>query len=160
MFCLKKQRLARYTRICRLVAKEAESYGWVVGWEPVYRASPAKLIPDLVFRRPGEAFIIDVTLRYEQEKALRNTAHEKERKYRPLVPLLARELGITVRVFGLPVDASGAWSRVSEGVLAALWIKDKAFMRILSRAAMLCTFNMPRDGTRGRICRRRRSTVS
>lgn len=149
---VRDSRIRRHHKVCDLVVARAQRLGWSVEREKRWTVpSGAVLAPDFVCTKADQALIVDVTIRYElKEDSLEVARLEKVTKYRPLIPVLLRELaGVRrVRVFGLPVGARGKWPAFNGTFLRALGLQQslrRGFAELISRRTLLYSLDVLRD---------------
>ncbi|CAM4574511.1 unnamed protein product [Leuciscus chuanchicus] len=96
---IQEARIARHSKLCRLLRAEAE----VHGWEGELRRL------DLVLIRDSKALAIDLTVRYEfAPDSLSRAAQEKLDYYSPHSEVIARELDVSeVEVLRFPLGSPG-----------------------------------------------------
>ncbi|KAL7370184.1 hypothetical protein ABVT39_021577 [Epinephelus coioides] len=134
------------------VQPKAQRYGWSVMREVRWTCpSGSCLAPDLVFTKGDLALVVDVTVRYEfHEDTLEAARLEKVTKYRPLVPVLIRELSEVqrVQVIGFPVGARGKWPSTNETFLNTLGLqraRRQRFAKLVSRRTLLYSLDVLRE---------------
>ncbi|KAJ7986736.1 hypothetical protein DPEC_G00331490 [Dallia pectoralis] len=151
---VKDSRIRRHHKLCDLLTEEAESAGWHVTKEMVYRTlSGAQRRPDLVFVKDGEALVVDVTVRFEMaQDTLKMAADEKVARYTPILPQVMRSTGTTkAKVYGFPLGGRGKWYRGNDGLLKRMGVSPsriKAVAMLFSRRVLLYSLDVLRDFTR------------
>ncbi|XP_049895677.1 uncharacterized protein LOC126387169 [Epinephelus moara] len=149
---VKLGRIRRHHKVCDLIETEAQSYGWSVMREVRWTLpSGGILAPDLVFTKGDLALVVDVTIRYElNDDSLEEARLEKVTKYRPLVPVLLREVSTVqrVQVIGFPVGARGKWPSNNDTFLKTLGLKRTrrlSFAKLISRRTLLYSLDVLRE---------------
>lgn len=105
------------------------------------------LRPDLIFHNCLRAVIVDVTVRYETERAdvFEKAYQEKRSKYQPVAAVMIEREGLTaVTVLGLVLGCRGAYPNLNDDVLEDLGICTKRVKTVLARRAILGTLDMLR----------------
>lgn len=122
---VKRQRMTNHNKICRKIVGLAEAKGWRSWREKHFKLSDKTLVPDLVLARGSEAWIIDVTIVFEQDSvSLKKAAEAKEVKYRPLKEIVMRgrlsHESTKVTCIGFPLGARGKWYPLNAKLLSDL----------------------------------------
>ncbi|KAI4475667.1 hypothetical protein M0804_014163 [Polistes exclamans] len=109
----KAERIRRHDEIKDLVMDEImkrDSEATVTKEVTIQSPSGGNLKPDLTVRNQKGVFVVDITVRLEDNDYLAQGRNEKSRKYSPLLPLLQREYGATAAEV-LPLVAESLESR-------------------------------------------------
>ncbi|KFQ83395.1 hypothetical protein N337_03181, partial [Phoenicopterus ruber ruber] len=135
-------RIKRHNQICELLANEARKKEWVVFQETQLKDKHLELYkPDSIFVKGDQAFVVDVTVRYESKPAsLANVAAEKAKKYEHLKDRVQELTSAnTIKFMGFPLGARGKWYHGNYELLTELGLstsRREKVARSLSRRAL------------------------
>ena len=135
----KLNRMARYNRICQLLASMGKSKGWDVSCERRVVSTDGKWgVPDLIFSKGTTVMVVDVTVRYDGSQAwLEKAAKEKEDKYAPFLGSLkvVYPLATVLSSHGFVMGVRGKWLKTNRIVLDTLGMSNAAILRF----GMICS---------------------
>lgn len=136
----KAERIRRHDEIKDLVMDEImkrDSEATVTKEVTIQSPSGGNLKPDLIVRNQKGVFVVDITVRHEDNDYLAQGRNEKSRKYSPLLPLLQREYGATAaEVLPLVVGTRGAMPKETIMDLKKLRIHDRKTYTTISLIAL------------------------
>jgi hypothetical protein len=140
----KLNRMARHNRICNLLAAVGRRKKWLVVQERrITSPSGGWGVPDLVFVRGNVLMVVDVTVRFDGTMDwLVQARVEKERKYSPFLPALAREFPMVsnLTTHGFVMGVRGKWLMSNGLILKALGMSKTGiaqFAKTCSRTTIL-----------------------
>lgn len=87
----RSHRIRRSNEIVALVKSECEKWNYAVQEEPTFEVDGERYKPDLIVETRSSRFIVDVTVRYEEESSLDIANREKITKYTPLCAIFSPE---------------------------------------------------------------------
>lgn len=133
--------MINHNKLCERIANIAEAKGWH-SWKEKHFVSKGKtLVPDLVLAKGSKAWIIDVTIIFEQDDdCLKKAAIRKEQKYMPLIETVSGWLmSKKVRFCGFPMGARGKWYPPNTKLLSDLGLSKIEVLKMskcFSKVAM------------------------
>ncbi|KAJ8675898.1 hypothetical protein QAD02_011684 [Eretmocerus hayati] len=106
----KAKRIHRHNEIVEIIKCKNKEKNRTVLEEPVLKVQGQRLKPDLVMKmNEGQAYIVDVTVRYENKNSLEEAAEEKRNKYSVLSNQIKKMLQVEkVDVLAVVVGSRGA----------------------------------------------------
>ncbi len=146
---LKRNRMTRHNKICKLMRLECERLGWTVVQEKRLSLPSGEVgVPDLIMRRGTSAMMLDIAVPFETSLAtLEDAERAKTVKYRKFAGAVMNLFpGVNnVYVRGFPVGARGKWHRHNNHILRLLGMtkaRINSFAKLVSRRALLQTVDM------------------
>lgn len=136
----KAERIRRHDEIKDLVMNETmkrDPEATVTKEATIQSPSGGNLKPDLIVRNQKGVFVVDITVRHEDNDYLAQGRNDKLRKYSPLLPLLQREYGATAaEVLPLVVGTRGAMPKETIMDLRKIGIHDRKTLTTVSLIAL------------------------
>jgi ribosomal protein L37E len=90
----KELRIARHNAVVDRIQARTTELGYTVAREQIFEADTGPLRPDLVIKSQGGAWVVDVTVRFEQGESLTNASREKRAKYQAIIPAVKQDMGM------------------------------------------------------------------
>ncbi|KFZ65179.1 hypothetical protein N338_04655, partial [Podiceps cristatus] len=116
-------RIKRHNQLWELLADKAKNKELVVFQEPVLKDEQNELYKtDLVFVKGYQAFVVDITVRYESKPtSLAGAVVENVKKYQHLKDQIQELTNVAIIKFtGFPLEAHGKWYQGNYKMLAEL----------------------------------------
>ncbi|NXU26030.1 PO24 protein, partial [Thalassarche chlororhynchos] len=135
-------RIKRHNQLCELSAEEAKKKEWVIFQEPLLKDHQNELYkPGLIFVKGGQAFVVDLTVRYESKpSSFADAVAEKVRKYQEVKEKVQEVTNASnIKFIGFPIGAHGKWYEGNYGLLAELGVsssRQEKVARCLSNRAL------------------------
>ena len=122
--------IARHDAVCSAVLEELASTGSTFYVEQELRTEEGTMLkPDLLIVTETDAFVVDVTIRYERGESLKQGAQEKVGKYERLSGVVSRLCQReNVEVIPLVFGSRGAVPRSTLAALGRIGIKSRAWV--------------------------------
>ena len=121
----KNKRIKRHDEICDLIAKNV-SKEYVIFREPEVEVNGDRRKPDMVIKDHDKVYVVDVTVRYENNDSLNKAYKEKENKYKETAEIMRRDLKAKEsRVLPVVIGSRGAVPRATIENLKVLGLQTK-----------------------------------
>jgi hypothetical protein len=99
--------------------------------------------PDILFKRDGRVFVVDVTIRHEDGDSMTNGRRDKLEKYYKIVPLCCELLGASQgQVVPIVIGTRRAMPKQTQEDLRAIGIVDRKTLLTISLASLRNTIEI------------------
>lgn len=139
-------RIKRHDAVVDIIQKRAEEAKWIYAREQLFDTTNEPLRPDLVIKTPGRAWVVDVSIRFEQGDSLREASREKSNKYEAIRMSVCETFGVEeFMVMPVIIGARGGFPKETQRNLALLGISSEKELTQVMRDVLRSTISIGRS---------------
>lgn len=142
----REARIKRHDDIVDRIQKLAEEKGWAYAREKLFEGDDRPIRPDLVIITPGKAFVVAITVRFEQENSISEAAEEKTTKYRAILDSVKHDMGVEeVEIMPIVFGSRSGFPNATQRCLSKLGITSKYDWRQMMKEVLESTVSIARS---------------